>query len=422
MIWRDLLSAATWKRTLHLLLDMPLGIAWFTIAITGLSVGIGLIPLMLIGIPILGLTLVAGRWISAVERARARVLLDLDVASPFRPLPRRGNVRQWARAIFADGPAWRAIAYSFVMLPLGIAMFTVVVTLWSVAISMAFLPIYAWLPGSGRPEFGDWQPDGAAYAAMVVAGTVAGWLLLAAAPHAVRALATVDRGLIAALLGPTASESLSREMSNLEASRVASVGAASTERARIERDLHDGVQPRLVAAAMELGLARDRLASGQPVDRVDELLARAHDETKAAITELRELVRGIHPAILVDRGLEPALSSLAGRLPFPIDLDVRLAHRLAPEIESAAYFVIAEALTNVVKHASAKRARVSIAHDGEMLTIEVFDNGRGGAHIAPSGGLSGIRDRIVAVRGNLRVASPPGGPTTLFAEVPCASR
>jgi len=225
--------------------------------------------------------------------------------------------------------------------------------------------------------------------------------------------------LARALLGPTAEEEHRTEVARLETQRGAAVDSAESERRRIERDLHDGAQQRLVALAAGLGAAKEKLEVDPDEGR--RMVAEAHDEAKAALKEIRDLVRGIHPVILEDRGLDAALSAVVARSPIPVVLDVQLAGRLPPAVESAAYFVVTEALTNVAKHAGATRAHVSIAQAAGRLVVEIRDNGVGGADPERGSGLRGLRHRVNGLGGALYVVSPPGGPTTISVEVPCGS-
>jgi signal transduction histidine kinase len=409
-------EARTWKATLQAVLDLPFGIAWFTVIVTGLSVGFGTL-ITLIGIPVLLLLLLSSRVLSAVERARGRLLLDVDVPSPFRSLSVPGGWWPTIKTLVSDGAAWKALAFGLVLFPVGIAWFVVAVTVWSVALAGITYPTYAWaLPqGSGGLSGGD----------LVVVSSIVyfvlGLVLLVAAPYIMRGLAAVDRALVRALLGPSGTVQLQQRVEELAESREASVDAAEAERRRIERDLHDGAQQRLVALAMDLGLARERLDRGDDTAGTAELIGHAHDEAKRAITELRELVRGIHPAVLADRGLDAALSSVAARCPVPVQLDVDLAERPPAAVEATAYFVVAEALTNVAKHSYARQVWVRVAQRGPVVVVEITDDGVGGAVVHQSGGLAGLADRVKAVEGTMRLASPPGGPTTLMVELPCGS-
>ena len=234
--------------------------------------------------------------------------------------------------------------------------------------------------------------------------------------------AMLDRAIDKLLLAPSKADTLTQEVTALDDARQGAVGAAETERARLERDLHDGVQPMLVAQSMKIGMAKAKLETDPEGARA--LIAEAHEDSKQAVAELRRLVRGLQPAVLSDRGLDAALSGLAAQSVVPVDLTVNLPGRIDRDIESVAYFVVAEALTNINKHANATRAtvRVGMTADLSRLQIEVSDNGRGGAHLPVHGnsGLAGLRDRVRAVRGSWEFLSPDGGPTELKVEVPCA--
>jgi signal transduction histidine kinase len=414
-LFRPLIRARTWKETLHLLIDLPLGIAWFTIIVTGIALGVGLIPLMLIGLLVLLLTLQFVRVVSAIERARAKALLEADIANPFMPL---GEVEGWwsrIKAVLGDAALWKGVAYCILALPVGIITFTVAVTSWAIALGGITAPIWATI----EAIVGANDPHGWAYVGITAASFVAGLIFLVATPWVVHGLAVMDRGLIRGLLGADRNAQLRRRVTQLEVSKTASLDVAEAERTRIERDLHDGVQPRLVVAAMDLGLAREKASGSDP--EVVALIERAQDETKQAIAELRELVRGIHPAVLTDRGLDAALSSLAARCPVPVTVQVNLDERPPTPVESAAYFIVAESLTNIAKHSDAKHARVNVSRDDGLLRVEVTDDGKGGARKEPGGGLSGLDDRVRSLEGTFRVASPEGGPTTILAELPCGS-
>ena len=239
------------------------------------------------------------------------------------------------------------------------------------------------------------------------------------APWLTLGIGAVEGAFARRLLGPGTDHWLARRLRQVEASRAAAVDSAEAERRRIERDLHDGTQQRLVSVAMNLGRATERFDTDPEAAR--ELVIEAHREAKAALTDLRRLVRGIHPAILADRGLDAALSAVVASSPVPVSLVVEVPERPPAPIESAAYFVVAEALTNIAKHARATKAKVSIARAGNRLVVEVMDNGLGGADPERGTGLRGLADRIAAVGGWMRLLSPPGGPTTLMVELPCAS-
>ncbi len=409
--------ARVWKESAHLLLDLAVGIALFTIVVTMLSVSAGLL-VTLVGLPLLALTIAIGRWMGTAERARARALLDTTLPG-WPPLSAEGTWWQRATRLFRDGPGWKGLLYGVLMLPWGIVTFTVTVVIWSVAWSLAVYPFFGWaLPGQ---EFG----DGVHFTTLervgiAIGGGIVGWLLVLALPYVIHGFAKASGALIRALLSPGNEAALAQRVTELRESRDATTDAAASELRRIERDLHDGAQQRLVSVAMNLGMAKDRLDSIED-EHARELVGRAHDEAKQAIVELRDLVRGIHPAVLTDRGLDAAVSALAARCPVPVTMHAELPRRLPPPVEAAAYFVVAEALTNVAKHSGAHSVTVRMVDRDDTLVVEIVDDGHGGADLGHGGGLQGLQDRIRGVEGRLRIASPPGGPTTLIAEVPCGS-
>jgi signal transduction histidine kinase len=253
-----------------------------------------------------------------------------------------------------------------------------------------------------------------------ISGTfVVGVLVLIAAPRVIRGLGAMDGGLIKGLLGGSPTAELRQRVETLTVSRDASVDIAETERRRIERDLHDGVQAQLVTLAMDLGMARQKLESGDVADpAVLALVERAHDDSKRAVADLRNLVRGIHPAVLTDRGLDAAVSALAARSPISVEVSISLPTRPPATVESTAYFVIAEALTNAAKHSGASVVHVDGSIVGGVLRVEIRDDGVGGADVEHGGGLAGLASRVAAIEGRLRIASPIGGPTTVLAELP----
>jgi signal transduction histidine kinase len=232
-------------------------------------------------------------------------------------------------------------------------------------------------------------------------------------------VAGVDERAALALLGPSAAEQLELRVAALARSRSEVVAAADAERRRIERDLHDGAQQQLVALAMNLGMARAGLGDDvSPATR--KVIEQAHEDAVAALAGLRELVRGLHPAVLNDRGLDAALSGIVARAPLPVRLRLDVTPRCSPSIEAIAYFTVSEALTNIARHARANAAEVTVQRAGGRLKIVVADDGRGGATAGADGtGLRGLAQRAAAVDGSLTVHSPAGGPTTITAELPC---
>jgi len=353
------------------------------------------------------------RLLATFERARFRLTLGMEVPPP--PMPHRGSLLRYAVHLLTDASVWRQIAYCIVLLPWGVVAFTATVLAWSVPVAMILTPAYATRRAA---DFGIWRVDDLQGAlAVSLVGAV---LLVTVAPNAVRLLSAVDAALGRSLLGSYSSGQLVERVGELEQSRRRVVDAAEAERRRIERDLHDGAQQRLVALAMTLGRAKARLGDdGSPEMR--ELVEEAHAEAKLAITELRDLTRGLHPPVLSDRGLDAALSALAARSPVPVEVEVDIGVRPTPTVEAIAYFVVAESLTNVARHSGARHASVVVRRVGETLRVVVRDDGMGGADARGGTGLAGVADRIAGVDGRLLLDSPVGGPTVLTVELPCAS-
>ena len=411
---RSLWSPRTWLSLAYVVLGLPFGIATFTVVVTGLSTGLGLVPLFLFGLVVLWVTVVVVGWIAAVERGRAHLLLDADL--PRRP-PQSAVGGPFRRAwqLVRAGATWKEIAYCLLLLPVGTVFFTLAVTVWSVALAGVLLPAYGWaLPGGNVVSWLHWPA-----AAEVGVGFAIGLLALLAAPPMTRGLADGEVAMARALLCPSEAELLSAQVSSLTESRARVVDAADAERRRIERDLHDGTQQHLVSLAMNLGMAKEKFASDPEGAR--ELVEQAHAQAKESIVELRNVIRGVYPAVLTDRGLDAALSALAARSPIPVRLHVDLPGRCGPTAEAIAYFVVSESLTNAARHAGARTATVDIERDGDVLRVSVVDDGRGGAIEAAGSGLTGLRDRVAAVDGRFTLTSPPGGGTTIAVEVPCGS-
>lgn len=389
------------------------GTAVFTVILTLLAVGIGLTPALGLGLPLL-VAFVYALWLTGwLEYARVDGLYGWGLPTLTARSSGRAGFGGWLRTVwlqFTDGSMWRGVAHAAISTVLGLIVLTLVSLVASGA-ALIFAPVYATRAVTVASTWIEVPVETA-----VVAGVLAVII-----PSALLAGIALLHGIIArAVLVP------SREAQLVEAARTAgvqregAVRAGELERTRIERDLHDGVQPRLVSVGMTLGLAQQKIDDDP--DAAKQLLAEAHTSTKAAITELRQLARGIHASVLDDRGLDAALSALAARSHVPVSLDVRVDQRCSRTAEAAVYFAIAESLTNAAKHSRAGECRVVVRHrDDHTLWARVEDNGVGGARVIAGGGLDGIINRITAAGGTTRLDSPAGGPTALEVSVPCAS-
>jgi signal transduction histidine kinase len=352
--------------------------------------------------PVLALWTVQG--LAALQRSRLRATLGLEIPAGARASERR----PWPVGPWLAAATWRQLGFHLLAIVTGVIGGGLVAACWlAPAAAIGYL-------AAGHP------PAAAGAAAVAVAAG-----LLLAAPWVARQVTRADETSARALLGPGRSEELAQRVESLARSRADVVAAADAERRRIERDLHDGAQQRLVSLAMNLGMARERFADApEPVRRA---IADAHDEAVLALSELREFIRGLHPAVLNDRGLDAALSGLAARAPVPVRLRVDVSRPASPSVEAVAYFIVSEALTNVAKHAQATQAEVTVTRDGDVLRIAVTDDGSGGAAPAEGDdagagtGLRGLGQRAAAVDGTLTIDSPPGGPTVITAELPCES-
>jgi signal transduction histidine kinase len=411
---RDLVSPRTWLAMTSHLAGLILGLAVFVVVVTGLSLGFSLLVLALVGLPLLGLTLRLASWFAVAERARMGLMLGVRV--PAWPAESRAGYR-WGivprRRVLAERATWGEIGYSLLRLPLSVVAVTISIAFWSASLVLLTLPLYNKDLPSGGAKIGDVVFTGTATMATSAA---IGLVLLLIAPQLTRGFGRLDAGLSRWLLGPPSD--LAARVIELEDSRERVMDAAETERRRIERDLHDGAQQRLVALAMDLGRAKARFADDP--EAAASLVDQAHAQAKEALTELRNLVRGVHPPVLTERGLDAALSGLAALCPIPVDVHVDVPVRPKSAVEAVAYFMVAEALTNVAKHSRASQAKVVVEGHGfpGTLTVMISDDGIGGAK-ADSPGLSGLADRVSGVDGRLSVESPSGGPTIIAAELPC---
>jgi signal transduction histidine kinase len=345
---------------------------------------------------------------TALQRSRLHATLGLEFPAALRP----ASLGRWPLGPLRSPATWRQLGYHAVSLFTGLAGGALVAACWLLPVVTAGL-LLTGEPGVSFP----W--------ALIILPVAA----LFAAPWLARGVSHADEAAARALLGPSRSEELAERVETLARSRADIVKATDAERRRIERDLHDGAQQRLVSLAMNLGIARASLTDAPEPAR--KAIADAHDEAVLALSELREFIRGLHPAVLNDRGLDAALSGLAARAPLPVKVRVDLPRPAGASVEAIAYFIVSESLANIAKHARATHAEVSVTRQGNRLQITVADDGVGGAAIPPPGdgpagawsgtGLRGLVQRAAAVDGTLSIDSPPGGPTVITAELPCES-
>ncbi|MEV4470412.1 histidine kinase [Nonomuraea sp. NPDC049504] len=370
-----LASAWPWRGAAYLLASVVPGLAaGATVGATTLSAGVTPYLAFVAGPAALALCVLP---IAAFERLRLRLVDRVEVPKP--PDRRKREV--------------------------GLAVMTVLALWWIDLVMLAFTlggPVLVIL----TPVV---QSDVNAVAG--TAGSVMGVLLLPVAAYTITAWSGARGAMVRAVLAPQDSE-----LSEVLRSRARLVDAFEMERRRIERDLHDGAQQRLVALSMTLGVAKLDLAADSELGR---LIAQAHDEAKRALAELRELIRGVHSQVLTDRGLAAAVHDVAGRSPVPVAVDLDLPGRLPAPVEVTAYYVVSEALANLARHSGATRGAVTGRVERGTLVVEVRDDGAGGADPAKGTGLTGLADRLAVVDGRLSLSSPPGGPTLVRTEIPC---
>jgi len=440
------LARQSWAEVAYLTVSAPLSAAG-SAAILLLMLGGGVLCASLVG-AIAGLALLAsvtaaGRGLAELHRRLAAALLGLPsgggrLPAPAPYAPGRG-IPGRAEARLRDGSGWRAACYVLLRLPVALASAYVIFVFWVSGLYCLTFParwgIARAISGPGHvlpAPISDPLPGGGVVVtnwseAIVLA--VIGVVLLVAAPRVVRLVVAADRWLIRRLL---TGRPLAEQVRELQASRAQAVDASAATLRRVERDLHDGAQARLVAMAMQLGLAREKLSArgegggaagaAADVEAARGLVDAAHRGAKEALTELRDLARGIHPPAL-DHGLAEALATLAARSAVPAVLTADVPVRPTAAIESIAYFCAAELLANVAKHSGASQAAVDVAVTRRgpgpgALRLSVTDNGSGGAVTRAGGGLAGLAQRVAVVDGRLTVSSPDGGPTVVTVDLP----
>jgi signal transduction histidine kinase len=417
-------SGWPWRSLGYLLVTLPVGLVagalmvvpavpWLVLS-GGRIHGVAIAVLILLGCV---LVVALGPLIAVPVAATARwrlAIVDRRPAEHARRVPDAGGVRGWLRTRYTDPAAWRETGYAYLLATVvpaaSFAMALGVTTAGAFFVS----PVIVGL-GGGEVNAGAWR---ASTPAQSVPFCVLGLVLLVLCSYLVTLVAGADAAVMRSLLFSGGQEErLRAELTEVAASRARLADAFEAERRRIERDLHDGAQQKLVALTMQLGLARLDLPPGPAAQAV----AAAHEQAKQLMAELRDLIHGIQPQVLTDLGLPAALSELADQAPFPVTVHSALAGRLPGQAENTAYFAAAEALTNVAKHSGAAAATITARAGGGILVLEVRDDGRGGADPAQGSGLTGLADRLAVAGGRMLLSSPPGGPTILRVEVPCTT-
>ena len=408
-------SPRAWGEAVYLAAGIPVqivagaifsGMLLWSIAIRGPKTPIDILLIWLAGIALIFLLTPV---LTRVHRHRLRATAGIEI--PPQPTWLALLTGQGLTAVARSQATWRQIYYHVIVGPLlGVAAI-VAVALFPVSVVCTLASAVRWADhGYYHGSFGPSDKG------LVISLTFVGVIGLFVAPWLTSGVRALDNRAARALLGPSRADELEVRVEQLTETRAGVVDAADAERRRLERDLHDGTQQRLVSLAINLGMAR---AQAETADDAKQAIADAHEEAKAALAELRDLIRGLHPAVLEDRGLDAALSGITARMPIPVRLDVDLPRRPAPVIEAVAYFVVSEGLANIVKHSEATEAAVFVQRAGNRLHVIVTDDGVGGADPTRGTGLAGLARRAASVDGTFEIDSPHGGPTLLTVDLPC---
>jgi len=423
-VWREPFTKRVWAELAYFVVAGALTAVGLAFVAITMATGI-VLAITFVGLAVLVLSLRSARGLGGLFRGMARGMLGEPVADP-EPFTARPGFLGWLQSGLRDRVAWRSVGYLAVRAAWTLLGVLVALSLWWDAFACLIRPLVGG-NGGGPPVWGlpaavfgpssFSEPFGTGHGLAIF---LLGVVFFFSAPWVMRGFVNVDRLLVRSLLGP---DPVGTRVRQLEQTRTQTVDASAATLRRIERDLHDGTQAQLVALAMRLGMAKEKLEDPDhvDVDQVRALVTEAHRGAKEAIAELRDIARGIHPPAL-DVGLEGALATLAARSAVPTELSISLDTRPSPAIEAIAYFCVAELLANVTQHARAARASVSCSQQGSWLRLVVRDDGVGGAELtrvgSSSSGLAGLTDRVGAVDGRLNLVSPPGGPTVVTVDLP----
>jgi signal transduction histidine kinase len=414
-----------WRRLGYELSGLPMAVASFSFILAATIAGI-VLTWTVVGLPVLAYALLLAGGFAAIERRRLGWLEGAQPPVYYRSADDGGFLRRsWT--IIKDPQRWRDLVHALVIFPIRIFSFVLSVVFPVAGAGGTLYILWEWSVPRGRRDqtLAELIGLGSSRSADVALTTGIGLVLLVASPFVIRGLATMDAGLARALLSDE-NAGLRARVDRLAATRAAAVDAEARTLRKVERDIHDGPQQRLVRLTMDLQSAQRRLADDPAA--AESLVSGALVHAQDALAELRAVSRGIAPPVLADRGLGAALAAAAARSPVPVTLDVRLepGERLAPAVENALYYIVVESLTNVAKHADANQCTVTVERhrlnpaepNADVVRAWVLDDGRGGAHIGKGHGIAGLVDRAAALDGRVTVESPAGGPTIVFAELP----
>jgi len=407
-------TSGPWLATAQVMVGLPVAALASFVVLTLLGFALFFAVTAVFAVPFFAALFASSRMFTGWQRARIEGMRGPVLPPPIAD-PRVGRtflLRLWAATRSAG--SWRQVAYHCLSGLLSPAAVIAVAGAWTLGPLLTLNVVYAWaLPAHTLLGLSPHEP------VTVVLLTALGLVLLFAAPWIAELVAALDLAAVRGLLSRSRNEDLAVRVDTLARDRDGVIDAADAQRRRLERDLHDGTQQRLVSLAMNLGMTRTTMTDVP--EGVREAIEQAHEEAKLALSELRDVVRGLHPAVLDDLGLDAALSGICARSPVPVRLLVELPRRVPRPVETAAYFVVSEALANVAKHARATQVDVLVELTDGTLRIAVSDNGRGGADPQAGSGLRGLRQRVHALDGTMSLTSPQGGPTLLAVELPCGA-
>ncbi|MGW1883936.1 sensor histidine kinase [Streptomyces sp. NPDC001970] len=386
-----LTSTWPWRSLAYLATGVVVGAAAVAVFVTGLVAGLILLVVLVGVAPLVGVVL-SSITVATVERRRLR-LVDLDGMPDPHRRPEEPGFRAWVSTRLTEQVTWRELLFTLIS-----------------AAALWWLDLLVLGFSFGLPALTFQAVDSATWP-----WAVFGAIVLLASPYTVTSWAGARAALARTFLAPR-DEELGESLHEVHASRVRLIDSFDAERVRIERDLHDGAQQRLVSLGMTLGLMRLDIPEGAPLAAQ---LTEAENQLSAIHQELRSLIRGLNPPVLADNGLVAAVEDHASRFPVPVTVDLQLPGRLPRQLETNVYYLINEAMTNIARHSGARSAKVHGRYHSDMLVLEITDDGHGGADPAAGTGLTGLADRLIALDGRMRVSSPTGGPTLLHVEIPC---